>query len=87
MGLSALRPTLKRFDELWANSGRRAKGPCPWRMARLICDAQRLWPGVRWAGLPKAEPGADAGPATGRGVAALIQARLDSAIIGPKLSA
>ena len=32
------------------------------RRAALIC-APRVWPGVRRAGVPKAEPGADAGPA------------------------
>jgi hypothetical protein len=30
-----------------------------------------VWPGVRWAGLGEAEPGADAGPAA-RSAAALI---------------
>ena len=31
-----------------------------------------VWPGVRRAGLPKAEPGADAGPAAPRSGVALI---------------
>jgi hypothetical protein len=37
-----------------------------------------VWPGVRRAGLPEAEPGADAGPAAPRG-AALIKVRNNSA--------
>ena len=32
-----------------------------------------VWPGVRWAGLPKAKPTADAGPAALRSEDALIQ--------------
>ena len=33
------------------------------RVSHLDLHANALWPGVRRAGLPEAEPGADAGPA------------------------
>ncbi len=36
---------------------------CHSRMSRLINVRVGVWPGVRRAGLLKAEPGADAGPA------------------------
>ena len=32
------------------------------RVSQFDLRSQRVWPGVRWAGLPKAEPGDDAGP-------------------------
>ena len=41
----------------------------------LICMSCGQWPGVRWAGLPEAEPAADAGPAVPRSGAALEYAR------------
>jgi hypothetical protein len=57
---------------------RRNKKTARHRTRRLLIEPPLFagpgdaWPGVRRAGLPKAEPGADAGPAAERSGAALI---------------
>jgi len=56
-----------------------AKCQYAWRLSYLDLRAVRIWAGVRRAGLRKAMPGADAGPAAPRSGAALIQVRLNSA--------
>jgi hypothetical protein len=50
--------------------------------ATLICVPRGLWPGVRRGGPPKAEPGADAGPA-----APLSGVLMSQALFGADLAA
>ena len=73
-GLVAARPIagagLEGVEPRWAASGTvlERKSATPHhglrnKLADLICRRHGVWPGVRRAGRPTAEPGADAGPA------------------------
>jgi hypothetical protein len=63
----------------WDNGGGYGEHWSAQRMGHPDRGCQRVWPGVRRAGLPRPEPGADAGPAAPQG-ATLIQERLNSAV-------